>query len=657
MHFMRQMKGKINNTIALYLIVRALDPGIPRTLREMSKAMSSLMTALDAYTVQLPTISHKQKPRRTVIKSYSILDVYRQRVVNTVAAVILGVENSVATTNMDRQHYTVNTYQIAILFPLVETYCNHNLAYKLKKYPTLWGSNAEAMKPGAWTPYIGGGVHPEHTGAPFLYIVCIHLYYIIFKGSSYGKMTHRAKEKLPIHEFSQFIYNAEKINNFWMDQYCNVEGSVSAKVQEAYALKYVMHRAHELEQRYQMMRTLNPKPLSGYQLACVDDKLFRPTTAAAVSADETTLTGTTVGGGSADQPNVIDFSCVKVLSNFGVVPEVETVFWDWILHLGDDEYGRMQAASQLECLIKRGIEKVKTAPKQRTKLQYPLRSIFDDGLDDCIIGRILSRQWEFVSKLVTSAGITYECTHDEGEASVKITNPTIYSDGNVVWDVLYTRTDTVEGGELLVYDWESSTWAYDTSYISDASIQCYYVALRQLMALSIMRHIKACKWSGDNWTYDNMYTIVCKTKVFEFNSREFLKVCLTYVDKIVGDNLVFKMDGFLEWLIGAQGTINGKVYPNVNPVSSTESKHVPTYLLNPALFTLLESPVDKAKDFDDETKDVAANIIANVDSVLPLGAPYETVTVATVGVKDTVVNIQSTLNKLFWNKFKLAEPV
>jgi len=129
------------------------------------------------------------------------------------------------------------------------------------------------------------------------------------------------------------------------------------------------------------------------------------------------------------------------------------------------------------------------------------------------------------------------------------------------------------------------------------------------------------------------------------------------VDKIVGDNLVFKMDGFLEWLIGAQGTINGKVYPNVNPVSSTESKHVPTYLLNPALFTLLESPVDKAKDFDDETKDVAANIIANVDSVLPLGAPYETVTVATVGVKDTVVNIQSTLNKLFWNKFKLAEPV
>ena len=97
---------------------------------------------------------------------------------------------------------------------------------------------------------------------------------------------------------------------------------------------------------------------------------------------------------------------------------------------------------------------------------------------------------------------------------------------------------------------------------------------------------------------------------------------------------------------------NGTIFPNVKIEDpAEESTAVPLYLLNPALYALQDDLEEQ------ERTDVDTNIRANVDSTLPLGAPYETVAVAPVEIKGLTENIDTVLATLFWDKFKIAEPV
>ena len=358
MHFVRQMKEKEHRTIAMYLIVRALDPGIPRTQRDMSKAIRSLMTALDAYTAREPRDIGMVE--REEFKSYSILYVYRQRVVNTVAAVILGVENSVATRNMDRQHYSVNAHQIAILYPLVNEYCNYNLIYKLKAYPTLWGSNAQAMKPGSWTAYN----KDLNTGAPFLYVVCIHLYYIIFDGGSYGKPMRRAADMVPIHPFSQFIYGAKNINTFWMDNYCNVDGNVSKHIQMPYKRSNLMHDAHILEMRYQQFMTLHESMLDDYSLAYASDTLHRP-------RGKTVPLSIFEGTNKNDTP--INQSSLDVLGTVIAMADIEAI--QCVLQYTVEDYNDKKAGDLLECIVNRMMNHITLVPEQENAQRIGFRPL------------------------------------------------------------------------------------------------------------------------------------------------------------------------------------------------------------------------------------------------------------------------------------------
>lgn len=644
MHFVRQMKEKEHRTIAMYLIVRALDPGIPRTQRDMSKAIRSLMTALNAYTAREPTDFGIVKIKD--FKSYSILDVYRQRVVNTVAAVILGVENSVATRNMDRQHYSVNAHQIAILYPLVHEYCKHNLLYKLKAYPTLWGSNAQAMKPGSWTAYN----EKLTTGAPFLYVVCIHLYYIIFDGGRYGtgNLSRKCKEYLKIHPFSQLIYGAESIGTFWTNHYCNPEGTVSNSIQYPYNMGRVMIEANALEWKYQKFMTLNDSTLDTFTLVYADERLCRPT-------GYHVLSKTFTRWDPCRTP--LNTSCLTVVARVTGFADTHAIYA--ILNYTTREYNVRKPGDLLESIVNRMIQESKTVAVQMQTEVISFRPLMDDGLLDFV-----KESFELTNLKLqpyenqTIIKYTFQANNS---GIITFHSPLMMPSGDVQWSVEVIKNNNLDEGAdgnkanyYALYTWTDLTWSYnDTPWEFVRSNHYYTVALQQLMVAVIMKHTEALTLDNGYLIYYETYALTGRSRHFEFTAKQLEKTCLQYVDAVFTEKRPFKIDGFYDWLNAAQTILkNGTIFPNaVREEPAEQSNNVPLYLMNPALYALQDDLEEQAKT------DVDTNIRANVDSTLPLGAPYETVAVAPVEIKDLTEKIDTVLATLFWDKFKIAEPV
>jgi len=230
--FSDTIRKKQLKTVAAYCLVHAaLKSTLALTRQTVVAAMqnlndtSTLLRYIPVDDNNLPEYD-KVDGNRALTNKYAVLGEYRRRVLLTIADVKCNIERSVSTSNMSRSHYCITLQQVAILLPLLREYNRNNGIYRHNNVPTYWGINPTAMVNGNWQ------LHHNRLGTnnvkiPYVYIACLHLYYILFHGTAYaGALAVPKIDKLPLPGVYQYVYDAVAIEDFWRKTYCNTDGSV-----------------------------------------------------------------------------------------------------------------------------------------------------------------------------------------------------------------------------------------------------------------------------------------------------------------------------------------------------------------------------------------------------------------------------------------------
>lgn len=252
-------------TIVLYCLAHALLPDQSRTLCTSRTDIVRVMQNIHDVSKCMRYIPISESTDGDVMATvfvhglqnqYVLLAAFRKRVLETLADVKCNIERSVSTQNNARPHYSITLPQMAILMPLLKLYAKNNIYRRHPNYPTFWGMNKNAMVPGTWDMYNYENTRENYCGIPFLYVACLHLYYIVFCGNDYNlELPFKPKTSLNLPAEYQHVYDADEIQTFWRKQYCNTFGTVDAALLGYFVTaKKTLFEARFIEKRYSALK-------------------------------------------------------------------------------------------------------------------------------------------------------------------------------------------------------------------------------------------------------------------------------------------------------------------------------------------------------------------------------------------------------------------
>lgn len=216
------------DTCALFFLVVALNDGVTPSFETLVFEMDALNRMLHKSKVNpLIELEARSEPTTPIaeIINFNIISEYRSRFLKTVADVILNVEQSLNATNLN-DVYTINLSQMCILMPMIKQWAQHNMLVrrfqKTSTFPTFWGANKDALLKGEYS-FVGS--HEISCGAPYLYVACLHLYYICFDGNLFPNLTKKVTPNiLPV--LSKHVYGYDVIKQTFEELY-NLKGNGS----------------------------------------------------------------------------------------------------------------------------------------------------------------------------------------------------------------------------------------------------------------------------------------------------------------------------------------------------------------------------------------------------------------------------------------------
>jgi len=224
------------NTIALYCLVHAIVPERTAQLRASRhmtvNAMQNLQDALHHLRQNNLTREHSVGSHVATDRSsqYVVLAEFRRRLLLTLGDVKCNIERSVSTANQSRPHYTVSLTRMAILMPLLKTYARFNLYRRCPEVPTFWGYNSSALVNGCWTTHDRTSIRARDRGKniPYVYVACLHLYYLLFNGPEYNNVPLTQSDRLLLPEVLAAVNGSREILAYWDTTYCNTNGFVAS---------------------------------------------------------------------------------------------------------------------------------------------------------------------------------------------------------------------------------------------------------------------------------------------------------------------------------------------------------------------------------------------------------------------------------------------